>query len=186
LVLTHVSNGEITLDALKECRELKKAKIQFDKVITSLLAKKVLVCVETRYEFRYTKISTGIEGINRIFLPKSEAFPTLVASDTNDFVALKDIEAGDEQSYKQVFLDEVFHKKLYRKISKEEACLIQGFPRDFRLPEARSRWMKLVGNSVSVPVIQMLGQAIIDTGFIDDNLSQNFRGSKLTLPAYLD
>lgn len=168
LVLTHVSDGEITLDALKECREIKKANIQFDKVIASLLTKKVLVCTETRYEFRYTKISTGIEGVNRIFLPKSEAFPTLVASDTNDFVALQDIEAEDEESYKQAFLDEIFHKKLYRKISKEEACLIQGFPKDFKLPESRSRWMKLVGNSVSLPVIQMLGQAIVDTGCFSD------------------
>lgn len=179
LVLTHVSDGEITLDVLKGCRELKKAKIQFDTVITSLLAKKVLVCIETRYEFRYTKISTGIEGINRIFLPKSEAFPTLVASDTNDFVALKDIEADDEQRYKQAFLDEVFHKKLYRKISKEEACLIQGFPKDFKLPESRNRWMKLVGNSVSVPVIQVLGQAIVETGCFSDvdfNIHQEYSG----------
>ncbi|MEQ1545864.1 DNA cytosine methyltransferase, partial [Methyloglobulus sp.] len=97
-----------------------------------------------------------------------EAFPTLVASDTNDFVALKDIEAEDEQSYKQAFLNEIFHKNLYRKISKEEACLIQGFPKNFILPESRSRWMKLVGNSVSVPVIQMLVQAIMETGCFHD------------------
>lgn len=168
LVLAHVSGGEITLDALKECRELKKTKIQFEKVLAALITKKVLTCIEVRYEFKYTKISTGIEGINRIFLPKSEAFPTLVASDTNDFVALKDIEAEDEQSYKQAFLDEIFHKKLYRKISKTEACLIQGFPKDFKLPESRSRWMKLVGNSVSVPVIQILANAIKDTGCFND------------------
>lgn len=183
LVLTHVSGGEITLDALKACRELKKAEIQFEKVITSLIAKKVLVCIETRYEFRYTKISTGIEGINRVFLPKSEVFPTLVASDTNDFVALKDIEAKDERSYKQTFLDEIFHKKLFRKISKEEACLIQGFPKDFKLPESRSRWMKLVGNSVSVPVVQMLALAILNTGCIDGEVSHNFQENNLSLPA---
>jgi DNA (cytosine-5)-methyltransferase 1 len=183
LLLAHMSDGEIALDALKECRELKKAKVSFDKVLASLIAKKVLACIEVRYEFRHTKISTGIEGINRIFLPKSEAFPTLVASDTNDFVALKDIEAEDGQGYKQAFLDEVFHKKLYRKISKEEACLIQGFHKDFRLPEARSRWMKLLGNSVSVPVIQMLGQAIVDTGCVEGEPSHNFGNSKLSLPA---
>ncbi len=164
LVLRHVEAGEITLDSLKECRELKKIKVPLDKVIPTLVTKGVLTCGEVRYEFRYTKISTGIEGINRIFLPKSEAFPTLVASDTNDFVALKDIEADTEEGYKQAFLQEIFHPKLFRKISKQEACLIQGFPRDFQLPESRPRWMKLVGNSVSVPVIQMLGQAILETG----------------------
>lgn len=164
LVLRHIEAGEITLDSLKECRELKKAKIALDKTIPTLVAKGVLVCSEIRYEFRYTKISTGIDGINRIFLPRSEAFPTLVASDTNDFVALQDIEADTEAGYKQAFLQDIFQTKRFRKISREEACLIQGFPKDFQLPESRPRWMKLVGNSVSVPVVQMLGQAIINTG----------------------
>ncbi|EIJ34945.1 DNA (cytosine-5-)-methyltransferase [Thiothrix nivea] len=168
LVLRHVEVGEITLDSLKECRELKKAKVALDKTIPALVAKGVLARSEVRYEFRYTKISTGIEGINRIFLPKSEAFPTLVASDTNDFVAFNDIEADTEEAYKQTFLRDIFQPGLFRKISRAEACLIQGFPPDFLLPESRSRWMKLVGNSVSVPVIQMLGQAIIATGCFGD------------------
>lgn len=164
LLLQYAIEGEITLDALKECRALKKARVPFEKVVDSLVAKNVLGCSEVRYEFRYTKISTGIEGVNRVFLPKSEAFPTLVASDTNDFIALKDVEADNDHAFKQTFLDEIFHKQLFRKISKEEACLIQGFPKNFILPESRSRWMKLVGNSVSVPVVQMLGQAILETG----------------------
>jgi len=167
LLLQHASAGKITIDTLKECREFKKENIQFDKIISSLITKKVIFCSEVRYEFRYTKISTGIEGINRIFLPKSEAFPTLVASDTNDFVALKDVEAKTEHEYRKAFLDEIFHKKLFRKISIEEACLIQGFPKDFKLPPSRSRWMKLVGNSISVPVVQMLGKAIMNTGCFD-------------------
>lgn len=171
LVLRHVEAGEITLDSLKECRELKKNRVAPDKIIPLLVSKGVLACSEVRYEFRYTKISTGIEGINRVFLPKSEAFPTLVASDTHDFVALKDIEAGTEEGYKQAFLQEIFQPKLFRKVSREEACSIQGFPRSFLLPESRSRWMKLVGNSVSVPVVQMLGQAILDTGCLASNAS---------------
>lgn len=169
LLLQYATEGEITLDALKECRELKKARVPFEKIVASLVTKKALACSEARYEFRYTKISTGIEGVNRVFLPKSEAFPTLVASDTNDFVALKDIAADNEHDFKKIFLDEIFHKQLFRKISKEEACLIQGFPQNFVLPESRSRWMKLVGNSVSVPVVQILGQAILDTGCFDQS-----------------
>ena len=135
-----------------------------NKIIAGMVAKGALDCVEIRYEFRYTKISTGIDGINRIFLPQSEAFPTLVASDTNDFIALKDIKAETEEEYKQIFLQEIYHKNLYRKISKEESCQIQGFPINFKLPKNRSRWMKLLGNSVSVPVIQALVAAIIETG----------------------
>jgi hypothetical protein len=61
-------------------------------------------------------------------------------------------------------LQEIYSKRLFRKISKEESCRIQGFPGDFILPESRSRWMKLVGNSVSVPVISALVAAITETG----------------------
>ncbi len=35
------------------------------------------------------------------------------------------------------------------------------------LPESRVRWMKLLGNSVSVPVVEMLGRAIVETGIFD-------------------
>ena len=44
---------------------------------------------------------------------------------------------------------------------------MQGFPADYILPENRARWMKLVGNSVSVPVIEMLGKAILETGVFE-------------------
>lgn len=163
-VVKHISADCASLDALRECREIRLAKVALDKTIESLISKGVLICTETRYEFRYTKISTGIDGINRIFLPKSAAFPTLVASDTNDFIALKDVQAETADGYKQAFLQEIFHKGLYRKVSKEEVCRIQGFPSDFKLPESRSRWMRLLGNSVSVPVIGNLISGIVETG----------------------
>ena len=164
LIAANIAAGCTSLDALRECQDIRFAKISLNKVIAGMVAKGALNCIEIRYEFRYTKISTGIDGINRIFLPQSEAFPTLVASDTNDFIALKDIKAETEEEYKQIFLQEIYHKNLYRKISKEESCQIQGFPINFKLPKNRSRWMKLLGNSVSVPVIQALVAAIIETG----------------------
>jgi len=171
LILTKVANGLVSLDALRECRELRLAKIGLEKTISGLITQGVLACTETRYEFRYTKISTGIDGINRIFLPRSEAFPTLVASDTNDFVALRDVHAETPEAYKQTFLNKIFDKNLYRKVSKEEACRIQGFPSEFKLPDSRARWMKLIGNSVSIPVIDTLVTAIVSTGcFCDADL----------------
>lgn len=173
IIVEQVSNGLTSLDAMRGCLELRLAKVDLDKTITGLLAKNVLVCTETRYEFRYTKISTGIDGVNRVFLPRSEAFPTLVASDTNDFIALKDVQAESAEDYKQVFLREIFYAGLYRKVSKEESCRIQGFPDDFKLPEPRARWMKLIGNSVSVPVISILVAAILDTGCFKDLDSPN-------------
>lgn len=164
LLLRHATTGQITLDSLKECRELKKTKTNLNEIINSLVAKSVLRCSEMRYEFRYTKISTGIEGINRIFLPRSHTFPTLVASDTNDFIALRDVKAENEAAYKHAFLHEIFYPKYFRKITQVEACRIQGFPDNFQLPESRNRWMKLIGNSVAVPVVEVLARAILATG----------------------
>jgi|JFJP01.1.fsa_nt_gi site-specific DNA-cytosine methylase len=59
--------------------------------------------------------------------------------------------------------------KAFRRITKSEACLIQGFSEDFKLPESRAKWMKLIGNSVSVPVIDKLCKAIIETGVFENS-----------------
>lgn len=160
-------NGKLVLDALKTDKDLKLSRISLLKTIESLKEKNLLEAMEIRYEFKNSKISTGLFGINRIFLPTSDTFPTLVASDTNDYISLKQITPLSEEGYKEVFLEEVYKKNNYRKITKEEACLIQGFPKDFKLPESRSRWMKLIGNSVSVPVIEILCKAIVQTGVFE-------------------
>jgi DNA (cytosine-5)-methyltransferase 1 len=166
-LLKYYENEGFNMDVLKNNRELKLKGISIPKTIKSLLEKNILTGKEIRYEFKNTKISTGLFGINRIFLPTSNIFPTLVASDTNDYITLKNIKAKNEDDYKKQFIKEVYKKENYRKITKSEACLIQGFPMDFMLPENRSRWMKLLGNSVSVPVIETLGKAIVETGVFD-------------------
>ena len=167
LVLNHSFEGELRIDDLKNSRKLKQSRILFKNVIKSLKAKSILTCIETRYDFRFTKISSGINGINRIYLPISEVFSTLVASGINDYVATVNITAQSHDELKQKFLEEVYFQEAYRKISKEEACAIQGFPRNFHLPSNRQKWMKLLGNSVSVPVIDKLCKAIVRTGVFD-------------------
>ena len=88
----------------------------------------------------------------------------MVASDANDYVALQVIKATSKDNYKKKFIEEIYERKKYRKITKHEACLIQGFPADFILPEARSRWMRLIGNSVAIPVVDVICKAILETG----------------------
>lgn len=163
-ILSHVENGAIIIDELKANKDLKLKKIKVAETLKNLVTKRVLTCHEVRYDFKNTKISTGLNGINRVFLPSSSVFPTLVASDTNDMVATQDISKESPSEYRQRFLAEIHDKGKFRKITKEEACRLQGFPENYILPESRSRWMKLVGNSVSVPVIKILCQVIIDTG----------------------
>ena len=63
--------------------------------------------------------------------------------------------------------------------------MIQGFPKDYILPESRARWMKLIGNSVSVPVIEILVKAIIETGVFKDKTASKFDIAKdYKRPAY--
>jgi DNA (cytosine-5)-methyltransferase 1 len=164
LVIECSVNNMLFVETLKTNRNLKVKKISISKVLKTLEEKNIIFCNEIRYDFKNTKISTGLNGINRIFLPSSNIFPTLVASDTNDYITTREIFAKNEIEYKEKFLSEVYKTGEYRRITKKEACLIQGFPEDYILPEQRARWMKLIGNSVSVPVIEIIGKAIIDTG----------------------
>jgi len=157
-------DDKIMLDNLKTNRKLKQKKISIPQMIASLKEKNILEVNELRYDFKNTKISTGLFGVNRIFLPHSDIFPTLVASDTNDYITLKEI--PHTHNFREEFLKEVYFKNNFRKITKEEACLIQGFPSNFKLPPTRARWMKLIGNSVSVPVIERLVKEILDTNIL--------------------
>ena len=156
------------VDELKSNKELKKRKISVGDTLHSLETKGAVKCTETRYDFKNAKISTGINGINRIFLPSSKIYPTLVASDTNDFISTEDLQAQTEEDWKNNFIKKIFTGKKYRKITKSEACKIQGFPPDFKLPESRARWMHLIGNSVAVPVVKMLTRSIALTGVFDE------------------
>lgn len=168
-ILKFSNKNYILIDKLKTERTLKIKRIAITKTIGSLIEKNILKCVEERYEFKNTKISSGLKGVNRVFMPSSDIFPTLVASDTNDYISLKNISPTNHQEYKKKFLQEIYFKNNYRKITKEEACLIQGFPKDFILPQSRARWMKLIGNSVSIPVIDVLIKSIIATGIFDQS-----------------
>jgi DNA (cytosine-5)-methyltransferase 1 len=166
-LLSMQKDGAIIPDAFASLREWKLKKIRYAPLLESLTEKGAIECSETRYDFKNTKISTGLFGINRIFLPSSSIFPTLVASDSNDFVTSVEIEARSIDDYRRQFVEQVYRQGNYRRISRAEACRIQGFPDTFALPEPRARWMKLLGNSVSVPVIELLIEAMCKTGVFE-------------------
>ena len=163
----------LNVDNLKVNREVKKRKIDVHEVLEELTRRGVIRCVETRYDFKNTKISTGLAGINRIFLPSSKIYPTLVASDTNDFVATEPIDADTIEEFREEFMEHVYRPRNYRRITKSEACRIQGFPDNYLLPPTRPRWMKLIGNSVAVPVIKVLANAVVGTGVFDEKDETN-------------
>ena len=167
-ILSLSDNHLLNIDNLKVNREVKKRKIDVHEVLAELARRRVIRCVETRYDFKNTKISTGLAGINRIFLPSSKIYPTLVASDTNDFVATEPIDADTIEDFRREFMERVYRPRNYRRITQSEACRIQGFPDNYILPPTRPRWMKLIGNSVAVPVIKILANAVVGTGVFDE------------------
>lgn len=167
LLLATNKDGILNISDVKNDRELKKHKVNTKSILQQLKDARIIKCIEIRYDFKNTKISTGLQGVNRIFLPSCKIYPTLVASDTNDFVATKDIEATTLFEFKEKFMKDIYLAGNYRKITKAEACRIQGFPDEFILPQTRARWMKLIGNSVAVPIIKMLAKAIVNTGVFD-------------------
>jgi DNA (cytosine-5)-methyltransferase 1 len=164
IVMSKHEDSIILADNLVCDRDIKTKKIRVRETLNTLEEKGYIECCELRYDFQNTKISTGLFGINRIFLPTSNIFPTLVASDSNDYITPVSIIAQNADDYRRDFMTHVLEKKQYRKISQTEALRIQGFPENFSLPESRSRWMKLIGNSVAVPVIEQLVKAIVNTG----------------------
>lgn len=167
-ILSLSDNHLLNFDNLKVNREVKKRKIDVHEVLAELSRRRVIRCVETRYDFKNTKISTGLAGINRIFLPSSKIYPTLVASDTNDFVATEPVDAATIEDFRREFMERVYRPRNYRRITQSEACRIQGFPDNYILPPTRPRWMKLIGNSVAVPVIKILANAVVSTGVFDE------------------
>jgi DNA (cytosine-5)-methyltransferase 1 len=132
--------------------------------LDDLVSLNIFKKIDDKYDFKNSKVSTGINGIYRIFLPSANLFPTLVASDSNDFITNVLLTGNNIHELKENFINNVLHQKNYRKISKQEACVIQGFPINYILPDNRSNWIKQIGNSVSIPVIDSLVKAIINTG----------------------
>lgn len=168
-LLSFNKGNRIMVDELKLNKEFRRRKIGIMDTLRKLEAEGIVRCVEVRYDFKNTKISTGLNGINRIFMPSSKIYPTLVASDTNDYVSTEELHADTIDQWKVNFMENIYKPKKYRKITKSEACRIQGFPPDFILPESRARWMHLIGNSVAVPVVTMLTRCVVSTGVFDEN-----------------
>ncbi len=138
--------------------------------LQSLVSQKILRQYEDeRYEFFNRKLSGGIDGVYRVYLPSSTFFPTLMASGTLDFVATVNVDGKTDEEYKQNFIHQILEKKKYRLLNPVEMARLQGFPDDFKFHEDEKKNVKLFGNSVAVPVITAVGKAIVATGCFKDS-----------------
>ncbi len=118
------------------------------------------------YEFVNSRISSGINGIYRIYLPHSPIFSTLTATGTKDMIALDTVEADNPEDYKKTFIKEILKKNKFRTISSREAGKLQGFPDWFAVHPSTQQAKKQFGNAVSAPVIFNLGKSIYKTGIL--------------------
>lgn len=131
-----------------------------EKDINNLVSKKILRKVGDKYEFVNSKISAGINGIYRIFLPQSHVFSTLTKSGSRDFVTEHTI-PDDVKNKKRYFLKEIYGKKEYRTITIREGARIQGFPDEFVFGTGYNTSLGLLGNSLAVNIAKELAKNLV-------------------------
>jgi DNA (cytosine-5)-methyltransferase 1 len=113
------------------------------------------------YEFVNSKISSGINGISKIYLPTAKTIGTLTATGTNDFVATVSISAKSASQYKQEFLTKIYYPRNFRSLTAIDYAKLQGFPDRFQIARQESVAKHQFGNAVSVPVIEAIAQKLL-------------------------
>lgn len=130
--------------------------------LETLVSKQILRYVEgIGYEFVNSKISSGINGVSKIFLPHADVIATLTATGTRDFVAIKSIECQEPEAYKQTFIREIYRKKKFKPLTAQDYARLQGFPEWFKIADNHTTAKHQFGNAVSVPVIYHLGKVLL-------------------------
>ncbi|MDB9339904.1 MULTISPECIES: DNA cytosine methyltransferase [Cyanophyceae] len=130
--------------------------------INTLVDKKILRLVEDKgYEFVNSKISSGINGISKIFLPHADAIATLTATGTRDYVATISIECEEPEMYKQKFIQEIYKQNKYKPLTAQDYARLQGFPENFQIADNETTAKHQFGNAVSVPVVYHLANALL-------------------------
>ena len=114
-----------------------------------------------RYELMNTKNSAGINGIYRVFLPQSDIFATITATENRDFIATKSITGKNPEEYKKKFIKEIYSKNNYRLLSGRESGRLQGFPDDFKIHPNDKIAKKQFGNAVPTNVVYSLAKELL-------------------------
>ena len=133
------------------------------KNLSNLMKKNILTQEEDgRYELMNTKNSAGINGVYRVFLPQSDIFSTITATENRDFIATKSIAGKDPDDYKKRFINEIFLKKNYRLLNGRETARLQGFPDSFKIHSNDKIAKKQFGNAVPTNVVYHLAKQVIN------------------------
>ena len=127
------------------------------------LVKKVILIQEDdgRYELAHTKNSAGIFGIYRVFLPQSDIFSTITATENRDYIATRTIKGSNPEQYKKDFIKDIYEKGNYRLLSGRETALLQGFPKSFKIHPNDKIAKKQFGNAVPTNVVYGVTEKLI-------------------------
>lgn len=129
--------------------------------LEKLVTKNILRQKQEGYEFVNSKISSGINGIAKIYLPYADAISTLTATGTKVFVSKIAIPCREPDEYKRLFIKEVYRKKRFKPLTVKDYAQLQGFPDYFIPHHDENRAKKQFGNAVSVPIILHLAQSLL-------------------------
>lgn len=130
--------------------------------IHKLIDKKILRYLEGKgYEFVNSKISAGIDGVAKVYLPHADVIATLTATGTKDFVATVSLECQEPKEYKKTFIREIYRKGKFKALSARDYAKLQGFPDWFVMDENETIAKKQFGNAVSVPVVYHLATNLL-------------------------
>lgn len=132
--------------------------------LEQLVAKLILIKVEDSYEFLNRRMSSGIGGTYRIFLPTARFFGTLTARGMNDEIAEVSVVGATAAEYKQNFIEQILRPKRHRPITVREAARLQAFPERFMFHKSDAVSMRLLGNSVAIRVVQAVAESLLETG----------------------
>ena len=114
-----------------------------------------------RYELANTKNSAGINGVYRVFLPQSDIFATITATENRDYIATKTITGKDAEDYKSNFLKEIYNKSNMRLITGRESGRLQGFPEKFKIHPNDKIAKKQFGNAVPTAVVYNVAKEVL-------------------------
>ena len=131
--------------------------------LKGLVKKNILIQEEDgRYELSNTKNSAGINGIYRVFLPQSDIFATITATENRDYIATKTITGKDADDYKSNFLKEIYNKGNMRLITGRESGRLQGFPEKFKIHSNDKIAKRQFGNAVPTAVVYNLTRVVLN------------------------
>ncbi|MEB3279864.1 MAG: DNA cytosine methyltransferase [Lyngbya sp.] len=143
--------------------------------IEKLVSKKILRFIDKKgYDFVNSKISTGINGVSKVYLPHSDVIATLTATGTKDFIAQKSIACQEPREYKKTFIREIYRQRKFKPLSAQDYARLQGFPDWFLMAEDENTAKQQFGNAVSVPVVYHLAKELLKV-ILNKTNDQNFR-----------